>query len=96
MLTRLEQETIMNYNQAEDMGNVFTYDSKVIKRLTECCEERPDECQEVRVNSDGGHEYNVPKSWITCRPPKKMNISDEKRAELAEKMRNIRHTRANG
>ena len=43
------------------------------------------------VNEDGSMLFHVPREWLTIRPPVKLNISEERRAELSEQMRRIRN-----
>lgn len=89
-LTRIEQETIINYNEAEETANVYTYSGTLKRKLLELCETRPDEAKHIKTNQHGGMDFTVPKKWIKVGPPRTLNITDEERAKKAEHMRNVR------
>lgn len=60
-------------------------------RLMKLAEEHPEDVVVKAVNKDGSMLFHVPREWLTIRPPVKLNISDERRAELSEQMRRIRN-----
>lgn len=75
-LSLYEKETIINFNEADGEANIYTASPAMKRRL--------EKLGEVR-ETNGGWELNVPKGWITVRPPKKMKpLSDaEKKKRLA-------------
>lgn len=93
MRSLLERETIISYNQLEKTGNVYTFDPKVIARLDEAAKERPDECKFLKDGPEGAKEYEVPKTWLRPRPTRKLNYTEEERAEMSERMKKIREQR---
>lgn len=75
-----------------DKAVVSTDEPKWHRRIRAYKEEYPDQ---VRIKyapetNDGNMVAEVPVQWIQIRPPKRMNLSDEQRAVLAERMRNTR------
>ena len=58
-LTRYEQETIINFNEAEKIAYIFTYNKKWQKRLEEHLGLIP-----VKDNGYGGKEYVIEKKRI--------------------------------
>ena len=74
-LTKYEQETITNFNKAEDKASIFTY-SKKWQRHLERLGFKP-----VMDNGFGGKEYLVPKNMIRM-PQKKRRCSEESRKTL--------------
>jgi len=40
-ITRLEQETIVNFNAAEDTASVYTADPVYMRKLDKLCEREP-------------------------------------------------------
>jgi len=79
-LSAYEQETIINFNKAEDMAYIFTYEKTWQKHL-----ERNLGLESVMDNGFGGKEYELPKSRI--RPPRApKRLSDSARKELAERL----------
>jgi phosphomannomutase len=91
-LTKYEQETIINYNQAEKNCSVYTHDAALIRKIDKLIENG----EEITVinSGDGVREYSFAKQWIKVRPSRK--LSDEKRAELAERMKSIRKVDSGG
>lgn len=90
-LTKYEMETIMDYNQAEKRASCFTHDPALIRRLDRLTQKY--EAITVCRKGEGWREYLFPRSWIKIRPPRQ--LSDEKRAELAERMKTINKEKGN-
>lgn len=87
-VTGYEQETIINYNNAEKTASIFTYDKSLIRKIDEKLSDYP----EVKVirRDDGCVEYELPKKWIRVRFPRL--LSDEQRAEIANRMNAARNS----
>jgi hypothetical protein len=62
-LTSYEQETIINFNKAEGIAHIFTYEKTWQKQLEGKLGLKP-----VMDNGFGGKEYELPKSRI--KPPR--------------------------
>lgn len=85
-LTRYEQETIINYNEAEAIAGVYTHNKSLRRRLERLAGERPEECRLEKVSRHGdAADYIIPKSWIHIYPPRQ--ISEEQRAAMAERLK---------
>jgi len=81
-LTRYERETIINFNEADEMASIFTYNRGWQKYLEERLGLKP-----VMVNDSGGKEYEIDKKRIKPpRAPKK--LSPEDKAKISERLRN--------
>ena len=79
-LTSYEQETIINFNKAEDIAYIFTYDRTWQKHLEGRLGLKP-----VMDNSFGGRKYELPKKIIRPpRAPKKLSVSVKKK--LADRL----------
>lgn len=81
-LEKYEKETIIVFNEEEKTANVYTFNKKLIKKLDMLCNNN--EAELVKYSNEGSKTYNVPKSWIKISPPKRMNISEERRKALIE------------
>lgn len=68
---------------------VSTDERKMITRLMKLKEAHPDAVEILALppNNDGCLYCKVPASWLRIAPPKKRDLSDEERAELAERFR---------
>ena len=65
-LKRQERETIINFNEAEEAANVYTYNQKLIHKLEAI--DRP-VCV-LKRKGDMWAEYDVPKTWVKITPPR--------------------------
>ena len=83
--TSYEKETVINYNQEEKTALVYTYDKPLIRKLRKLVGERDDVT--MKYGDDSCATFVVPKKWIKVSPPKNMNLSEEQRAAVAERMR---------
>jgi hypothetical protein len=68
-LTRLERETIINFNQEEDFAEVYTHEGRFIRRLEQMAADFPDLCQFQEKNDWGGVIYHVLKKLIQIKMP---------------------------
>lgn len=87
-ISKLEQETIINFNEADATASVYTHNAALVRKLEALADSRPDEVQRARSYSDGGREFIVPKRWV------KVNAgpiyTDEQRAAMAERAKRLK------
>ena len=83
-------ETVFEIEGNRDHWTVTTGQVAWRNRLEKLAEEYPADVKRMDNNTDNVVVYHVPKSWLKVRPPKKVNLTDEQRAQLAERMRNIK------
>ena len=65
-LPRLEQETIINFNEAEATANIYTHNGGLIRKLDALADQRPEDAKRGRSFPDGGREFTIPKHWVKC------------------------------
>ena len=89
-LSTYEQETVINFNKAEDTAYIFTYEKTWQKHLEGRLGLKP-----VMDNGFGGKEYELPKTRI--KPPRApKRLSDSTRKKLTERLhRNRDHLSQN-
>lgn len=75
-LSRIEQETIILYNEAESTAEVFTYDQKLLTKLERLTEKYPEQ-----VTRTGERQFIVPKACVLVREP----YSEERRKAASER-----------
>ena len=79
-LTSCEQETIINFNKAEDVAYIFTYEKTWQKHL-----EKKLGIEPTLDNGYGGKGYELPKKMI--KPPRApRKLSDSAKKKLAERL----------
>lgn len=85
-LTRYEQETIINFNEAETTASIYTHNRTLRRRLEKLAQDRPEDCRLFKTCHDGqAVEYIIPKKWLRVNPG--LNLTDEQRAARAENAR---------
>ena len=83
------RETDIDHVNGVEHCNVTTGDKVIKNRLSKLAKEHPDEVVLMADNKDGSVWYHVPWKWIQIRPPRKLNLSEEQRKEMAERIRRI-------
>lgn len=81
MLTNIERETIIIFNEAEELAEVFTFNRPMQRRLAELAQQHPaDVLQTERDDTDGQTSvtYTVPKGWVRINAPR---VLSEKQLE---------------
>ncbi len=79
-LTNYEQETIINFNKAEDIADIFTYEKTWQKHLEKRLGLKP-----TMDNGYGGKEYQLDKRLV--KPPRApRRLSNSAKKELAERL----------
>lgn len=85
-ITRLEQETIVNFNAAEDIASVYTADPVYMRKLDKLCEREPMSYKLVKQDKDGKW-YEMPKRLVRFATTRIM--TDEQKEAAAERMRKM-------
>ena len=68
-LTKVEQETIINFNEEEQEAEVYTHNSRLIGKLKRLSEKYPALIYPTRPEHPGAVSYIVPKNCISVREP---------------------------
>lgn len=93
-LTRSEQETIINYNEAEKTASICTHNKALRRKLEQWAEERPGDCRLIRTTRDGqAVEYETPKDWLHIYPPRVVKpLTEEQKQQRRERLASIRNS----
>ena len=89
-ISRLEQETIINFNAGERTATIYTRDKAVMRRLDALVGAFP-EIYRCTGKTDIDREYELPKSDITFRKPR--TITEAGRNAARERMRQYNRSR---
>ena len=84
-LSRIEQETIIIFNEAEPTAAIQTYNGRLQRRLEQLHAERPE-----TVSRDYNGDYIIPKGWIRINPGRL--LSEEQRDKQSKRMKQMRQT----
>ena len=83
-LSRYEQETIVNFNEAEKTAGVYTHNKSLMKKLQQLSEKFPEDCRLEKVSHDGeAVDYIIPKSWIKIRAPRQLSEAQKEALKKA-------------
>ena len=78
-LTRYEQETIINFNADEKMATLYTRDPAVMRKVDTLVIEYPDTFKCIG-ETDIDKTYEMPKSAVTYRKPRKLSVEQREAA----------------
>jgi len=87
ILTNHDKETIINFNKAEDVAYIFTWEKTWQRHLEKKLGLKP-----LYDNGFGGREYGLPKKRIKS-PRARRQLSSEIKAKLSERARGIQQKR---
>lgn len=87
-LTKIEQETIINFNEAERTASVYTHNEALKRQLLELCRSHPEQARQTAANRWGGLTVELPKKWMKISPPRV--LSPAQRAVL-DRMNQKKH-----
>ncbi len=85
-LTREEQETIINFSAADKIATLYTRDPAVMRKVDALVTEYPDTFKCIS-ETDIDKTYEMPKSHISYRKPRR--ISEAKRQQARNAMKKI-------
>ena len=68
-LSRIEKETVINFNEEEEFAEVYTCNSHLKNRLKEISKEHPESCRFKDKDSYGFVWYYIDKHLISIRKP---------------------------
>ena len=63
-ISRIEQETVILFNEAEANASVYTYNGTLKRKLSGLCSTRPEEARQTKDDGRGGLTFEVPKRWV--------------------------------
>ena len=88
-------ETACGYLTEDNLMWVSTDERKMITRMLKLAEQYPDEVQilEMPETNDGCLYMKVPANWLLIRHPKKMNLSEEQKDAMRERLQKMRESK---
>lgn len=69
-LPKIEQETIINFNEAERTGSIYTHNAALKRQLLALCQTCPEQVRQTAANRWGGLTFELPKKWLKVSPPR--------------------------
>lgn len=88
------KESCWDHVSGEDFVTYSSSEKKWLNRFLRDAETYPGEVIVKHVNEDGSMVVQYPYSWCRMpRPPRKVNMTDERKAELSERLATARASR---
>lgn len=84
-LSRVEQETIIRFDEAEATASVYTYNGTLKRKLSGLCATRPTEARQIKDDGHGGLTFEAPKRWVKVNA--NIILTDEQRQARADAAR---------
>ena len=86
-------ENVIEWLRGDKVAAVTAPSSSKLKgMITRLNARYPDEVEILTTNQDGSIFAHVPVDWVVIRKPKQLNLTDEQRAELSERMKKLNGT----
>ena len=86
-ITRYEQETIINFNAAEQTATLYTRDPAVMRKIDALLIEYP-ELYRLIGKTDIDKTYEMPKSFVSYSKPRQLSEAQRENARNRMKMLN--------
>ena len=95
-MTLEERETNIYFDEADKVARILSYNARLNKRLRELAEKRPEDVKPIKEYFDdenGAICFEFPSAWLKINPTRASTMSEEERAERAERMKAINRRR---
>ena len=86
------KETCFDHQLGAATATLSSSEYPVVQRIKKLARQRPDQVEIVATNRDGSICAHVPWKWISIRPPRTLNLTEEQKAERAARMNKGRAT----
>jgi hypothetical protein len=83
--SRIEQETIVCFNEAESSADIETFNGVLTRKLARLSETRPGEVTEITDafrKRDGAVRYTFPKKWLRINPSRLLSDEEKERRRM--------------
>ena len=77
-LLKVEQETIILFNEAETTASVYTHNAALQRVLLELCQTHPAQVRQTEDNRCGGLTFELPKKWVKISPPRALSEAQKR------------------
>lgn len=87
-------DNVMEWLTGQKIGSVTFSQKRWVNKIRKYASEFPDDIRIVAENEDGSICAQVPITWFKFSPPRKgREMTDEERAEAAERLRSARNSK---
>lgn len=86
------RETVYDHTSGDETFTITANDQWSITMVRRLAQKYPDDVKILARNEDGSLLAEAPKSWMRIIPRRKVNLTEERRKELSDKMRELRNS----
>lgn len=90
-LSKYERETIILFNEEEEIASVYTFNAKLKDQLRKLAKRYPEKCRFLSKSGFGGYTYEISKELIAIMSP-----CGEHKRQMAQKQSEGRKRNASG
>ena len=84
-------ENVIEFLNGQKRATVTLSQGRYKTKVEKLAKERPDECKILARNLDGTILAHVPTSWVKISPPRKVEMSENRKEELRKQLANARN-----
>lgn len=84
-------ENVIEFLNGQKRATVTLSQGRYKTKVEKLAKERPDECKILARNTDGTILAHVPTSWVKISPPRKVEMSEDRKEELRKQLANARN-----
>lgn len=84
-------ENVIEFLNGQKRATVTLSQGRYKTKVEKLAKERPDECKILARNPDGTILAHVPTSWVKISPPRKVEMSEDRKEELRKQLTNARN-----
>ena len=84
-------ENVIEFLNGQKRATVTLSQGRYKTKGEKLAKERPDECKILARNPDGTILAHVPTSWVKISPPRKVEMSEDRKEELRKQLANARN-----
>lgn len=79
-------ENVIEFLRDAECATVTFTQGRFKNKIRELAKEYPGECEIVCENDDGSMVAHIPTSWVRVRPPRIVDITEERKEELRKQL----------
>lgn len=87
------KENAIEFLYGDKEATVTFCSPRYVSKIKKLSKDRPEECKIIAENEDGSVVAHVPIRWVKISPPRKMDMTEEKKEELRERMKKMQEAR---
>lgn len=88
-MSDIVNENVIEFTRNQNRATVTFCQPRFVNKIKKLAEENS-ECEITAENPDGSIVAHIPTSWVRIQPPRTVEMSEEKKDELRERLENYR------